>query len=96
MMQTEKEKELEEQAKAGLARPKKDSESKADAEETAPRPAPPTRYRVTHGAVSGVGLNHKGERVQMDHHEGSIVTAEQIDGAPAHYMARGALQPLEE
>jgi hypothetical protein len=96
MMQTEKEKEMTANAEAALARPKKDAEERARPAEEHAHKKDTTRYRVTHGAVSGVGLNHKGERVQLDHHEGSIVTADQIDGAPAHYMARGALQPLDD
>ena len=37
-------------------------------------PAPVRKFRVTHGAVSGVGLDKKRKPVDKDFYEGSIVT----------------------
>lgn len=72
-----------------------DDKNPPPAEPKASAPEPVKKFRVLHGAVSGVGKNKKGENVEHDYYVGAIVTSEQLGNNEAHYLIMGAITPTE-
>jgi len=55
------------------------------------------KFRVLHGAISGVSFDRKGNVKEKDFYQGALVTADQLEGAEnvAYYMALGAIEEVE-
>jgi hypothetical protein len=58
-------------------------------------PVKATRFRVVHGAVSGVAKNKKGELIEHDYHLDQIVTPAQLENNEDVYLIMGAIVPIE-
>ena len=56
------------------------------------------KYRVLHGAVSGVMPDRKGVVKERDFYTGSIVTANQLEGDEnvLYYLSQGAIEEVEK
>jgi hypothetical protein len=63
-----------------------------------PEPEKVAKFRVTHGAVSGVVPDPKnpGRNKEHDFYAGSIVTDEQLSGQAAQYLVIGAIERVDE